>query len=78
MPCHLGRRGCVRARLAYRPDGRTLGHEHLSYGGRSLGNKAKADLSAAGQLDIDLGKQLRVEQCPVLDSLRPVDSEPRA
>ena len=30
--------------------------------GVRIGNKAKADLPAAGQFDIDLSEQLRVEQ----------------
>ena len=43
-----------------------------------LGDQGKADLAAAGQLDIDLGEQLRVEQRAMLDALRAVDAEARA
>ena len=47
-------------------------------GGRladQFGDQGEADLAAAGQLDIDLGEQLRVEQRAVLDPLRAIDAE---
>ena len=43
-----------------------------------VGDQAEADLAAAGQLDIDLREQLRVEQRAMLDALAAVDAEPRA
>ena len=43
-----------------------------------FGNQAKPDLAAAGELDIDLGEQLRIEQGAVLDAVAAVDSEAHA
>ena len=43
-----------------------------------IGDQAEADLPPAGQLDIDLGKQLRVEQRAVLDAVAAVDAEAHA
>src|SRR3954463_518672 len=40
-----------------------------------LGDEGEADLPAAGQLDIDLREQLRVEQGAMLDPLRAIDAE---
>ena len=37
--------------------------------------EGQADLPAAGQLDIELREQLRVEQRAVLDPLRAIDAE---
>src|SRR4051794_24538639 len=39
-----------------------------------LGNQAEPDLAAAGQLDIDLREELRVEQRAVLHSVTAVDA----
>src|SRR4051794_5696209 len=57
-------------------DDRALGGVH----GHALGvgHQPKADLTAAGQLDINLGEQLSVEQCAVLHALAAVDSEAHA
>ena len=43
-----------------------------------VGNQAEADLAPAGQFDIDLGEQLRVEQRAVLDAVAAVDPEAHA
>ena len=43
-----------------------------------IGDKPKADLPPPGQFDIDLGKQLRVEQRAVLDPVTAIDAEPYA
>src|SRR5204862_4612874 len=40
-----------------------------------LGDQREPDLAAAGQLDIDLREQLRVEQSAMLDALRAVHAE---
>jgi hypothetical protein len=44
----------------------------------SLGNKAKADLPAAGQLDVNLGEKLRIEQRTMLHPVASVDPEAHA
>ena len=44
----------------------------------SIGDQAKPDLAPAGQLDIDLGEQLRVEQGAMLDAVAAVDPEAHA
>ena len=57
------------------------GLDHLGRGRvvlDQLGDQAETDLAAAGELDIDLGEQLRVEQSAMLDALRAVDAETRA
>ena len=56
-------------------DGHRAGRD---VGDLRVGDQAEADLAAAGQLDIDLGEQLRVEQSAVLDALAAVDPEARA
>ena len=43
-----------------------------------VGDQAEPDLPAAGQLDIDLREQLRVEQGAVLDAVAAVDPEAHA
>ena len=43
-----------------------------------VGDQAEADLPAAGQLDIDLREQLRVEQGAMLDPVAAVDAEAHA
>ena len=44
----------------------------------SFGDEAEADLPPAGQFDIDLREQLRVEQRAVLDALAAIDAEAHA
>jgi hypothetical protein len=43
-----------------------------------FGDEAEADLPPACQFDIDLRKELRVEQCAVLDAVAAVDAEAHA
>ena len=66
-----------------RPRGTELAHDDGPVGGTDrdrsrFRDQAEPDLTAAGQLDIDLGEQLRIEQCPVLDAVAAVDAEPYA
>ena len=63
-----------RARLAHSDRAGAGGN----VGAVGVGDQAKADLPAAGQLDIDLREQLRVEQGAVLDAVGAVDAEAHA
>src|SRR5947208_2979637 len=50
----------------------------LSGHAAGVGNKSKADLASTGELDIDLGEELRVEQRAVFYPIAAVDSEAHA
>src|SRR5690606_13570755 len=41
---------------------------------RRIGLQPEPDLAGSGQLDIDLGQQRRIEQCPMPGAMAPVDS----
>lgn len=47
-------------------------------GGRRFGHQSEANLTTAGEFHIDLRKQLRVEQCAMLDPMAAVDPESHA
>src|SRR6202008_2747571 len=60
---------------ARRPDhGRGRGGRGAGLHLNRFGDEAEADLAPAGQLDIDLGKQLRVEQRPVQRAVAAIDA----
>src|SRR5215213_5491984 len=77
VPLKFLKRRKVRARrprFADRHLARGSGQCHLA----DFGHQSKADLPSAGQLDIDLRKQLRIEQGAVLHAMAAVDSEAHA
>lgn len=69
LNCGKMRPGYSRLAERHRPGNRR------DIGSGRLFDKPEADLPAAGQLDIDLSEQLRVEQSAVLDPVAAVDSE---
>ena len=67
----------MRSRCAYRP-GDNRGCARRCIGLDRFGHQSQPDLPPAGQFDIDMRQQLRVEQRAMLDPLRPVDAKARA
>src|SRR5436190_5415682 len=77
MALHFLRRCHMRPRRTGNPDGLSCRCSNR-FGTRRVGDQAQSDLPPAGQLDIDLGEQLGIEQRAMLDALRPVDPKPGA
>ena len=74
MPLQFLGKGMVRTRRAKFPDPHGAGDDCGLDAGR-IAEQAEADLPPSGQLDIDLGEQLRIEQGAMLDALAAVDAE---
>ena len=74
MPREFGRARCEWARrtVGTLDSNNWRGIEVSAYA--LVGRQAEADLAPAGQLDIDLDQQLRIEQRAMLDPLRAVDA----
>src|SRR3546814_15456166 len=80
MPRELRLRGLVRPGRSDRKDDRRGLSDTLPacFAGRRGDGQRETDLAAAGQLDIDLRQQLRVDQSAVLDAQAAVESVARA